>query len=209
MGNAVPAYGIPPDAMQPPPQAPYNPPQVPAPQAQSPQAPWNAQAPPQQPQPPAQQWNAPQAQYAPQPQAQYAPQPQAQYAPQPQAQYAPQPQAYANPYVQSYGNTVGSVTGLVSGGSGLNARIRGGLILLFGLALLGFNGFMILTQSYFYPKTLIVAFPACWAGFFTVLAGRPVNPQTNQPPPWWLVGMFGGGVIALGVGIAAAIFIAD
>lgn len=91
----------------------------------------------------------------------------------------------------------------------IGPRLKGAAVLLFGLALLGFNAFMIFTQGYFYPKTLILAFPVSWVGFFTVLAGKPENPTTHHPPAWWMVLCYGGGFFAFVVGIIAAIMITD
>jgi hypothetical protein len=91
----------------------------------------------------------------------------------------------------------------------LGPRLKGGAVLLFGLALLGFNAFLIFTQDSFYPKTLILAFPLSWVGVFMVLAGKPVNPSSQHPPAWWMVLCYGGAFFAFVVGIIAAIMITD
>lgn len=91
----------------------------------------------------------------------------------------------------------------------LGPRLKGGAVLLFGLALLGFNAVLIFTQGSFYPKTLILAFPLSWVGFFMVLAGKPVNPTSQHPPAWWLVLCYGGAFFSFVLGIIAAVMITD
>lgn len=186
--NAVPLHGAPP-----PPQGwpePQLPPQAPAP----PQNFDFANAVPAYGIPPQALQNAPQ-------QPPFQPPP-----PQAPNPYAVVPQTFANPYVQ---NAHSGASGVASSSNALTSRLKGGAILLVGLALLAFNAFLIFTQDYFYPKTLIIAFPTCWVGFFTVLAGKPVKPGTGQQPGWWLIGMYVGAFFALVAGVIAAIFITD
>jgi hypothetical protein len=129
----------------------------------------------------------------------------------PQAPAPPAPQAF-DAYTQGVQNAYGGYAG-TGGSSGtsdaLMSRLKGAGVLLIGLALLGFNAFLIFTQDYFYPKTLIIAFPVCWGGFFMMLAGKPVKPGTHTQPGWWLVGMFAGCFFALVAGIVAAVMITE
>jgi hypothetical protein len=109
---------------------------------------------------------------------------------------------YPNPVPQAFG-TFAPKTDHVG------PRLKGGAVLLFGLALLGFNAFLIFTQGSFYPKTLILAFPLSWVGAFMLLAGKPMNTSSGHPPAWWMVLCYGGAFFAFVVGIIAAVMITD
>jgi hypothetical protein len=127
--------------------------------------------------------------------------------------YGAPPPGYAQPQPQPtfpYPNQVPQTFGTFAPKTDhIGPRLKGGAVLLFGLALLGFNAFMIFTQGSFYPKTLILAFPLSWVGVFLVLAGKPVNPSSQHPPAWWMVLCYGGAFFAFIVGIIAAIMITD
>lgn len=185
-------------------------PQQPPPEVLGP-PPWNPQAPPDFPNAVPAYGIPPDA--FPVPQAPMPPAPQAPMPPQPPPQVTPMAYDYANalpmygaPPFQHAQQNYGSFTPTTDH---LGPRLKGGAVLLFGLALLGFNAFLIFTQDSFYPKTLILAFPLTWVGFFMVLAGKPVNPTSQHPPAWWMVLCYGGAFFAFIVGIIAAIMITE
>ena len=131
---------------------------------------------------------------------------------QPPAQPPSSHQSYAqHPFGPQAGAALGSFYDVTYGGkaSPWLVRLFGAGFCLLGLGLLALNAFLMATHESFYPKTLILACPAVWAGFWLAVFGKPTQPGSLEQPVWWMLGMYGGLLLALIVGVVAAFGLTD
>jgi hypothetical protein len=86
-------------------------------------------------------------------------------------------------------------------------RPQGVLMLAIGLGLGAFNVYSLQRHGKYYPKAMLITPVSILVGLFAIAVGSPKDPQTGLLPLWVRIGYGATGILGVGLGILAIVFV--